>query len=166
MDNRIRNKLNIIGHNLYLGRKCKGLTMQDVSERTGLCRQTISSVENGSGKIGMETYLLVANAVGVDLIAVVAPQTYRRAQRPILVMDRYHGTTDDGTEFSITRERKGLYLTFHYDGKDYKESYLPRSYELEAGNMDLADYRLRCYVQERVRELELEKVSREIREHE
>lgn len=140
--------------------------MQDVSERTGLCRQTVSSVESGSGKIGMETYLLVANAVGVDLTAVVASQTYRRAQRPILVMDHYHGTTDDGTEFTVTKERKGLCLTFRYDGKDYSEYYSPRSYEYEVGNMDLTDYRLRCYVQERIRELELGEVSREIRGHE
>lgn len=160
MDARIRNQLNIIGHNLYLGRKCKGLTMQEVSERTGLCRQTISSVESGSGKIGMETYLLVANAVGVDLTAAVAPRTYRRAERPIAVLDRYHGTTEDGTAFAVIVNKKGTYVTFQYDGIEYRKQYYPRSYELELDNLDLVDYNLRCYVQDCVRTLELENTKR------
>lgn len=163
MDNRIRNQLNIIGHNLYLGRKCKGLTMQEVSELTGLCRQTISSVESGSGKIGIETYLLVANAVGVDLTAVVAPQTYRRARRPIAVMDRYHGTTEDGTAFTVVVNKKGTYVIFQYDGMEYSKQYFPSSYELELENMDLVDYNLRCYVQDCVSALELEKAKQTLR---
>lgn len=93
--------------------------MQKVAEMTGLCRQTISDAENGRGKIGLETYLVIADAVGVDLSSNVLPKTLERSCSDVNIMDKCRGITPRGNEFEIFQKKKRQSIAFHYDGADY-----------------------------------------------
>ena len=65
-----------IGENLTAWRKLLGLTVQQVAERAGTTRQTVSRLERGDISVGMDTFLSVCRAVGVLDSIVTATDPY------------------------------------------------------------------------------------------
>lgn len=53
------------GEHFSTWRKMLGLTSQDVAERAGLLRQTVSKIENGDPSVRYEDFMRVARALGV-----------------------------------------------------------------------------------------------------
>lgn len=120
MDYRIKNKMKIIGHNIYQARRMQGMTMQDVAERTGLCRQTVSEAEQGNEKLRIGIYMSIMEVVGVDANANILPQIFPRAVRHVDDMDKCRGIASDGTEFMIRRQKNGNCVLFDVDGKKHQ----------------------------------------------
>ena|SRR5690625_363557 len=55
-------------------RRRRGLTQEDLADRTGLSVPTIKKIEQGRGGARMETYHTIARALGVVTLAFVTPQ--------------------------------------------------------------------------------------------
>lgn len=64
-----------IGEHLAAWRKLLGLTTQQVAERAGITRQTVSRLERGDLSVGIGIFLNVARALGVldDLVKAADP---------------------------------------------------------------------------------------------
>ena len=58
-----------IGENLATWRKLMGLTSQQVADRAGISRSTVSRLENGDHSVNMAAFLNVCRAVGLGDIA-------------------------------------------------------------------------------------------------
>jgi len=58
-----------IGENLATWRKLAGLTSQQVAERAGISRGTVSRLENGDSSVSMAAFLNVCRAVGISDLA-------------------------------------------------------------------------------------------------
>ena len=54
-----------IGQHLTTWRKLRGLTVQQVAERAGTTRQTVSRLERGDLAVGFDIFLSVCRALGV-----------------------------------------------------------------------------------------------------
>ncbi len=54
-----------IGAHLATWRKLQRLTAQQLAERAGIARSTLSKLENGDSSVGFDVLLRVARAVGV-----------------------------------------------------------------------------------------------------
>jgi len=54
-----------IGAHLATWRKLQRLTAQQLAERAGIARSTLSKLENGDSSVGFDVVLRVARAVGV-----------------------------------------------------------------------------------------------------
>ncbi len=54
-----------VGENLAAWRKLRNLTAQQVAERAGTTRQTVSRLERGDLSVGLDIFLSVTRAVGV-----------------------------------------------------------------------------------------------------
>lgn len=54
-----------IGAHLATWRKLRGLTAQQVAERAGVARQTVSRLERGDAGVGLGVFLEVARALGI-----------------------------------------------------------------------------------------------------
>lgn len=54
-----------IGTHLATWRKLQRLTAQQLAERAGIARSTLSKLENGDSSVGFEVVLRVARALGV-----------------------------------------------------------------------------------------------------
>jgi predicted transcriptional regulator len=52
-------------------RESRGLSLQDVSDRTGITRASLSLLENGRGNPTMTTLRRVADAIGVEILVTV-----------------------------------------------------------------------------------------------
>lgn len=63
--------LKAVGENIKLARLRRKLTMQQVSERAGISRPTLSSLENGHSSVSIGTVLQVLMVLGLekDLLA-------------------------------------------------------------------------------------------------
>ena len=60
----VRRAASEIGEQLASWRKLQGLTAQQVAERSGITRQTLSRLERGEGTVRLDVFLGVANALG------------------------------------------------------------------------------------------------------
>lgn len=58
-----------IGENLATWRKLSGLSSQQVADRVGVSRGTISRLENGDSSVSLAIFLSVCRAVGAQDIA-------------------------------------------------------------------------------------------------
>ncbi len=65
-----------IGENLAAWRKLQGLTAQQVAERAGISRSTLSRLEHGRTPVSLEAFLNVARALGVLERVVLAVDPY------------------------------------------------------------------------------------------
>ena len=54
-----------LGEHLAVWRKLLGLTLQQVAERAGTTRHTVSRLEHGDPTVGMDIFLSVVRALGV-----------------------------------------------------------------------------------------------------
>lgn len=54
-----------LGNNLAAWRKLRGLTLQQVAERAGTTRHTVSRLERGDLSIGLDIFLNVSRSLGV-----------------------------------------------------------------------------------------------------
>ena len=52
-------------------REARGLSLQDLCDRTGITRASLSLLENGKGNPTMSTLKRVAEAIGVELLVTV-----------------------------------------------------------------------------------------------
>lgn len=52
-------------------RESRGLSLQDVCDRTGITRASLSLLENGKGNPTMTTLRRVAEAIGVEILVMV-----------------------------------------------------------------------------------------------
>lgn len=68
-----------IGAQLAAWRKLRGLTAQQVAERAGLTRQTVSRLERGDPAVGMGVFLSVCRALGILERVVEATDPYETA---------------------------------------------------------------------------------------
>lgn len=119
MNYKTENQMKIIGNNIYLARKLQRLTMQDLADRSGFCRQTISEVEAGNGNVSLATYVAVADAVGVSVETNILPRILQRAKRKTGILDRCQGVTRDGTAYQIRTKKGRDYIEFSYENKNY-----------------------------------------------
>ena len=58
--------LKMLGENMRLARLRRELSAEMVAERAGISRQTLSSLENGSGSVSMATYVQVLFVLGLE----------------------------------------------------------------------------------------------------
>lgn len=56
---------------LRAARETRGLSLQDLSDRTGITRASLSLLENGHGNPTMTTLRRVADAIGVEILVTV-----------------------------------------------------------------------------------------------
>lgn len=62
----VKKSLKIAGENIKFARLRRGLSAQMVSERAGISRQTLSSLENGSSSVSMATWIQVLFVLGLE----------------------------------------------------------------------------------------------------
>lgn len=115
----IYTRLQTVGQTLKTARKYKGMTMQEVADKAGLCRQTISDVENGHGKIGLETYLAIADTLGVDIVASIKPQVIRRRKKDVSLLNGFSFIASDGTKCSVIESPKTLAIKYTKNGSTH-----------------------------------------------
>ncbi len=58
---------NMFGRNLCLARRRRGLSHEKLAERTGLCRDTIYKIEMGQRSPRLDTLLVLADALSIDV---------------------------------------------------------------------------------------------------
>lgn len=68
----------LVGRNFVRLRHEKGLTQEQVEERSGLSQQYISGLENGHRNPSVVTLYHLATALGVSLVELVQPATKRK----------------------------------------------------------------------------------------
>ena len=68
-----------VGEHLAAWRKLRNLTVQQVAERAGTTRQTVSRLERGDLAVGLDIFLSVARAVGIIDDVVAATDPYQTA---------------------------------------------------------------------------------------
>jgi transcriptional regulator with XRE-family HTH domain len=68
----------LVGRNFARVRHEKGLTQEQVEERSGLSQQYISGLENGHRNPSVVTLYHLATALGVSLVELVQPPTKRK----------------------------------------------------------------------------------------
>ena len=76
---RVRRAASQIGEQLRSWRKLQALTAQQVAERSGITRQTLSRLERGEGTVRLDVFLSVANALGQLDQLVLAVDPYETA---------------------------------------------------------------------------------------
>ena len=54
-----------LGERIYYSRKKKKLTQSDLAEMAGISNTYLSHIENGTGNMSMDTFVDIANALGV-----------------------------------------------------------------------------------------------------
>lgn len=64
MDKRTSQNAKVVGQNLAAWRKMLGLTSQQVADRAGISRTTLSKLENGAS-VGYDSFLAVSRALGI-----------------------------------------------------------------------------------------------------
>ncbi len=62
----VQRKLETLGGNLRLARLRRDLSAEMVAERAGISRQTLSTLENGSGSVSMATWVQVLFVLGLE----------------------------------------------------------------------------------------------------
>ena len=62
----VQRRLTALGESLRLARLRRELSAEMVAERAGISRQTLSSLENGSGSVSMATYVQVLFVLGLE----------------------------------------------------------------------------------------------------
>lgn len=117
MDEDAKNTITAIGSNLYQARRFFGLTMHDVADRTGLCRQTISKAENGDPGLSMETYVLIGKALDVPIMNDM--QSSMAKKLPDHPMNRCVGYTRNGQRFVLKKNGEAMQICFRYQDTDY-----------------------------------------------
>jgi transcriptional regulator with XRE-family HTH domain len=68
----------LVGRNFVRLRHEKGLTQEQVEERSGLSQQYISGLENGHRNPSVVTLYHLATALDVSLVELVQPATKRK----------------------------------------------------------------------------------------
>jgi len=68
----------LVGRNFVRLRHEKGLTQEQVEERSGLSQQYISGLENGHRNPSVVTLYHLATALGVSLVELVQPANKRK----------------------------------------------------------------------------------------
>ncbi|MFP4687923.1 MAG: helix-turn-helix transcriptional regulator [bacterium] len=58
-----------LGHAVRRARKKHGLSQQDLEDRTGIARETISRIENARQGVGLNTALDLLGALDYELVA-------------------------------------------------------------------------------------------------
>ena len=62
----------MVAHNMRLLREQRGMSLAELARRAGLAKQTLSTIENGTGNPTVDTLFSVANALGVPVTRLVA----------------------------------------------------------------------------------------------
>ena len=62
----VQRRLIALGESLRLARLRREISAEMVAERAGISRQTLSSLENGSGSVSMATYVQVLFVLGLE----------------------------------------------------------------------------------------------------
>lgn len=84
-DVRIRNELGHVAPRLRAARSKKDLTLDDLAEKTGISKSTLSRLESGQRKPSLELLLPVVAALGItldDIVSAPAIVDPRIAQKP------------------------------------------------------------------------------------
>lgn len=55
-----------IGQIIRLARGAKSMSLRKLGEQTGIPHRTICNWENGGGDIGLESFIKIADALGID----------------------------------------------------------------------------------------------------
>jgi transcriptional regulator with XRE-family HTH domain len=63
----------LVGRNVVRARQAKGMTQEQLSERSGFSQQYISGLERGRRNPTIVTLYEIAGALGVDHVALVLP---------------------------------------------------------------------------------------------
>lgn len=63
---KVERNLSVFGENIKTARLRRKLSMQQVSERAGISRATLSSVEKGSPSVALGIYMQVLFVLGLD----------------------------------------------------------------------------------------------------
>lgn len=61
----VRRALRECGSHIQVWRKLRGLTQEQLAERAGVTRRTVSRMERGDGEVRVEIFLRIAHALGV-----------------------------------------------------------------------------------------------------
>ena len=73
----VSRSLRLTGEQIVTWRKLQGLTAEQVAERAGISRNTLRSIEKGTGNASSENLFRVLNIIGVlrDVVAASDPYT-------------------------------------------------------------------------------------------
>lgn len=61
----VRRALRDCGSHIQVWRKLRGLTQEQLAERAGVTRRTVSRMERGDGEVRVEIFLRIVHALGV-----------------------------------------------------------------------------------------------------
>jgi transcriptional regulator with XRE-family HTH domain len=75
-----RRKLEVMGENIKLARKRRGLTAAQVAERAGINRTTLYHIEKGAPQVSFGAYFNVLRTLGLheDLLRIAADDPFGR----------------------------------------------------------------------------------------
>lgn len=73
----VRRALRTLGEDISIWRKLLGLTAQQVADRAGISRSTLTKLESGHGGVSLESSLRVLRALGVLDTLVSSVDPYR-----------------------------------------------------------------------------------------
>ncbi|MBR3056544.1 MAG: helix-turn-helix domain-containing protein [Clostridiales bacterium] len=62
----------MVGDQIRKIRECKGLSQQDLANKMGISRQTLSKIENGKQSVGQKMIFEAASALDIDYRVLVA----------------------------------------------------------------------------------------------
>lgn len=71
---------NMFGRNLCLARRRRGLSQEKLAERTGLCRDTIYKIEMGQRSPRLDTLLVLADVLSIDVAELLNGLHFRSGQ--------------------------------------------------------------------------------------
>ena len=71
MDEGTEADANLFGRNLFLARRQRGISQEQLAARTGLSRDTIHKLEGGKRFPRLATVLVLADAFGIDPCALI-----------------------------------------------------------------------------------------------
>lgn len=132
-----------VGENIRRTRKDRGFTAQELSERVGVSRQTVTRYETGEIKVSLEMVQKIAGVLGVlptDLLGIPRDEASENAV-PVPTLGEVAGgppidaLEDAYEEFSISRAlaESGTFATFKIRG----DSMAPR---INDGDVVLVEY--------------------------
>ncbi len=116
-----------IGKKIQIIRKDKGLSLDELAERSGLAKATLSKIENGKTSGTMKTHLKIAQGLGISL-----GELYLEIEQEEKEAQALEPTAEEVQVSSYYFEKKS-HFTILTNGNIFKNKMLPVVYIIEPG---------------------------------
>lgn len=117
----IQNMMYILGSSIRQARKMAGLTMEDVADRTDLCRQTISKAEAGES-MQLDIYLTIMKAVDLEWNFDIPDVVRNTSVSDVSPVQGLHGIAPNGISYVVHRNQQGDTAEYVLNGTTHRVS--------------------------------------------